>query len=271
MRSHVNEAQQAADIMMTNVAISHFKLLKSETKQQDYMSASMISILNIINKTEKLINQEPDRMDVLCNDALFEICHDILSNASLHLHSRWNRLWHTKENENFYSKWCNKLSDYKPTILLSLNDDPLFLSKDEYVHRGIPLFELNKNQPVIDAKQLIDQVNHLPYYKVAAYIYVADKLTCKVRFSPTTTSAHINITDGLAASGAGEVYLQKTLDGIELLKLNNRSGLYLPGAGFMNSLKTWFSDFGIVTAHTLIEDERNKQIEDIVGMRWLGR
>lgn len=144
---------------------------------------------------------------------------------------------------------------------------PLPIRAQQYKPTRWPLLEIDSNQKVYDIDSITNFMNTEPIGETVSFTYAIDK-HCNVVFSiGADSSYHINLCNGDPVYGAGEIYLQKTMSGIAVTVINNKSGLYLPKCEFLHTLKNWFTHYGYVTHSTLLEDEEDKLIEGFVSYR----
>lgn len=127
------------------------------------------------------------------------------------------------------------------------------------------LLELDSSQKIYNLEQvknLLIQKN-----KTISFTYAID-LDNQVIFSiGATSSFHINLCKKKPVHGAGEVYLKRTDRGLEVERINNRSGLYRPRIEFLKPMKEWFKQHGFIIDTTRLEDERVKMIRNDIQVR----
>jgi hypothetical protein len=240
---------------------------------------SMSRILEVIKKAEELVREAPENASLIYNHLLVEIHQTILKDAvNKNADSTYN-FWHGRDEvtKAFYERWEVHLRNIKPISFKLTMGDPSIdtAGLTIYSARHKAFVERRDNQNVMSMAEVINHVHHRPFNEEVAFIYVIDKRG-QLRFSHHNDSTyHVNIHGGAAALGAGEMYMRKTSRGIELSRLNNRSGCYLPGTSFFGALFKWFKGFGIFASKTKITDEKVLQksieAENNRVVRWSGR
>lgn len=134
-----------------------------------------------------------------------------------------------------------------------------------------PFFEIVATQKIYDLDELSELMNKKPVGILSSFTYAIDR-HCNVVFSRgADTSYHINLCGGQPVYGAGEVYLKKTETGIEVIEINNKSGLYLPKNEFLASLQKWLGHNGYEIRSTLLRDEGDVVIESFINDRMILR
>src|SRR5579885_460440 len=112
-------------------------------------------------------------------------------------------------------------------------------SSKMYTATRWPVVEIDSSQRVYDLKELTHLMSTMPKDKVISFTYAIDSHHNVLLSLGADTSYHINLCDGNPVFGAGEVYLRNSGQNIEVVLINNKSGLYLPEDEFLSDVKHW--------------------------------
>lgn len=100
-----------------------------------------------------------------------------------------------------------------------------------------------------------------PKGTLCGFIFAIDQFGNILLSENREKSKHINLC-APPVIGAGEVLLRNTNTGVELVLINNKSGMYLPKNEFFKPLKELLKTINFNVANTKFEDEHKKLLSD---------
>jgi len=138
-------------------------------------------------------------------------------------------------------------------------------TKQLYARTRYPLAEIDSSQKLYNIDEIKEYMARQPLDATESFTYAIDQHGNVVLSVGANTSFHINLCGGAPVYGAGELHLKRTSAGVEVLIVNNKSGLYLPRTEFLKSMCDWMIKQGFnVTNNTKQIDERERLIHEVM-------
>lgn len=119
-------------------------------------------------------------------------------------------------------------------------------------------FEINKNQHVFYVEDVMAKILEQPQDQLLSFSFTIDQFKNVLFSEDAKNSHHINHCEGKRSFGAGEIYFKRHDQTIEVVEINNESGLYEPSAEFLIPLTQWLRQQNFVVTNIQRKDSHEK-------------